>query len=105
MIKDRSQPRRRAWRSSASKLTAVLAAAALALAPGSAPAQENQGTPLLSDTEIEQLLREYTRPIMRAAGLKKQNIQVVIINDAGFNAFVADGRRIFVNYRSQERRV
>ncbi|HEU0085109.1 MAG TPA: M48 family metalloprotease, partial [Bradyrhizobium sp.] len=33
-----------------------------------------------------------------AAGLEKQNIQVVIINDAGFNAFVADGRRIFVNY-------
>src|SRR6185295_2156279 len=98
MIKDRSQPRRRAWRSSASKLTAVLAAAALVLAPVSAPAQENKGPPLLRDTEIEQLLREYTRPILRAAGLEKQNIQVVIINDPGFNAFVADGRRIFVNY-------
>src|SRR6185295_10353280 len=98
MIKDRSQPRRRAWRSSASKLTAVLAAAALVLAPVSAPAQENKGPPLLRDTEIEQLLREYTRPILRAAGLEQQNIQVVIINDPGFNAFVADGRRIFVNY-------
>ena len=44
------------------------------------------------------MLREYTRPILRAAGLEKQNIQMVIINDSQFNAFVADGRRIFVNY-------
>jgi len=40
----------------------------------------------------------YTRPILRAAGLEKQNIQMVIINESAFNAFVADGRRIFVNY-------
>ena len=46
----------------------------------------------------EQLLRDYTRPILRAAGLEKQNIQMVIINESAFNAFVADGRRIFVNY-------
>ena len=61
-------------------------------------AQENRGPPVLRDTETEQLLREYTRPILRAAGLEKQNIQMVIINQGVFNAFVADGRRIFVNY-------
>ena len=44
------------------------------------------------------MLRDYTRPILRAAGLEKQNIQMVIINESVFNAFVADGRRIFVNY-------
>jgi predicted Zn-dependent protease len=59
---------------------------------------ENKGPPVLRDTETEQLLREYTRPILRAAGLEKQNIQMVIINDSSFNAFVADGHRIFVNY-------
>ena len=53
--------------------------------------------PLIRDAEIEQLLREYTRPVLRAAGLAQQNIQIVIINDRTFNAFVADGRRIFVN--------
>ncbi len=63
-----------------------------------AVAQENKGPPVLRDTETEQLLREYTRPILRAAGLEKQNIQMVIINQGVFNAFVADGRRIFVNY-------
>ena len=83
------------------RLTALAVAAALALAPV-APAlaqeKENRGPPVLRDTEAEALLREYTRPILRAAGLEKQNIQIVIINDSSFNAFVADGRRIFVNY-------
>ena len=88
-----------ALRKRLSGLTAATVAAALALAP-MAPlrAQENKGPPILRDTEAEALLREYTRPILRAAGLEKQNIQMVIINDSAFNAFVADGRRIFVNY-------
>lgn len=81
------------------RLTCAALAAVLALSPVRALAQEdNKGPKLLRDTEIEQLLREYTRPILRAAGLEKQNIQIVIINDPTFNAFVADGRRIFVNY-------
>src|SRR5882724_13035491 len=80
------------------KLTALTTAIALAVAPMAAVAQENKGPPVLRDTETEQLLREYTRPILRAAGLEKQNIQMVIINEGVFNAFVADGRRIFVNY-------
>src|SRR4051812_8104 len=88
-----------ALRKNASALTAVVTAAAMALSPLSvARAQEGRGPPVLRDTETEQLLREYTRPILRVAGLEKQNIQMVILNDASFNAFVADGRRIFVNY-------
>ncbi len=80
------------------KLTALAMAVALATAPMAAEAQQAKGPPVLRDTETEQLLREYTRPILRAAGLEKQNIQMVIINQSVFNAFVADGRRIFVNY-------
>jgi predicted Zn-dependent protease len=86
-----------ALRKKMSKLTAATAAVALALAPMAAHAQE-RGPPVIRDTEAEQLLRDYTRPILRAAGLEKQNIQVVIINESVFNAFVADGRRIFVNH-------
>lgn len=84
-----------------SGLTAVCIAAALALAPMArvrADDKESKGPPILRDAETEQLLRDYTRPVLRAAGLEKQNIQVVIISDSSFNAFVADGRRIFVNY-------
>ncbi|WP_246738208.1 M48 family metalloprotease [Bradyrhizobium sp. CCBAU 051011] len=87
-----------ALRKKSLKLTALATAVALVAAPMAATAQENRGPPVLRDAETEQLLREYTRPILRAAGLEKQNIQMVIINQGVFNAFVADGRRIFVNY-------
>jgi predicted Zn-dependent protease len=53
--------------------------------------------PLIRDTEIEQLLRDYTQPILKTAGLANQNVKIVIINDRNFNAFVMDGKRIFVN--------
>jgi predicted Zn-dependent protease len=99
MVKDCPMLLRLALCKKTSGLTAVTVAATLALAPiAPALAQENKGPPVLRDTEAEQLLREYTRPILRAAGLERQNIQMVIINDSSFNAFVADGRRIFVNY-------
>ncbi len=52
---------------------------------------------MIRDAEIEQLLREYTAPILRVAGLSQQNVQVVIINEKSFNAFVMDAHRIFVN--------
>lgn len=82
---------------------ALLTAAALVLAgigPITTPpalAQDSPNIPLIRDAEMEQLLRDYITPILRAAGLAKQNIKVVIINDRGFNAFVMDGRHIFIN--------
>src|SRR5271165_3836576 len=75
----------------------VALATASALVVASLPAQAQKGLPIIRDAETEQLLKEYTQPILRVAGLTQQNIQVVIINDRAFNAFVADGRRIFVN--------
>src|SRR5262245_40708539 len=84
----------------AAAAVALVTALSLAAPPGPVRAQprpDNAGLPLIRDAEIEQLLREYTTPILRAAGLGPQNVQVVIINDRTFNAFVMDGRRIFVN--------
>ena len=52
---------------------------------------------VIRDAEIEELMRDYMRPIQRAAGLSSQKVEVVLIGDRNFNAFVADGRRIFVN--------
>jgi len=75
----------------------VAAAAILFSHAGQALAQQGK-LPVLRDAETEELLRDYTRPILKAAGLAQQNIEVVIINSREFNAFVADGRRIFVNY-------
>jgi predicted Zn-dependent protease len=90
-----------ALRKRTSGLTAALIAAVLALGPAVpvTPVHAQQKGPnILRDTETERLLAEYTRPILRIAWLEKQNIQMVIINDPTFNAFVADGHRIFVNY-------
>jgi predicted Zn-dependent protease len=84
-------------RAPASRAIALLTAMALAAASGPARSQGAPGIPLIRDSEIEQLMREYTAPILRVAGLTQQNVRVVIINDRAFNAFVADGRRIFVN--------
>ena len=67
------------------------------LGPTPALAQVPQGMPVIRDTEIENLLRDYARPILKAAGLAKQNVKVVVLNDRAFNAFVMDGRHIFIN--------
>ena len=53
--------------------------------------------PVIRDAEMEQLLRDYAQPILHAAGLAKQNVRVVVLSDRSFNAFVMDGRHIFVN--------
>ena len=86
----------------ASRVVALLTAGAVVatLAPPSVPARAQfapAGLPVIRDAEIEQLLRDYTLPVLRAAGLAQQNVQIVIISDRGFNAFVMDGKRIFVN--------
>jgi predicted Zn-dependent protease len=83
----------------ASRAVAFATAAAVVLAsfPARAQTGANAGIPLIRDAEIEQLLRDYTAPIFKAAGLTTQNVQVVIINDPQFNAFVMDAHRIFVN--------
>lgn len=85
-------------RSTTSRAIAWLTAAAVTAASYPVQAQEpKRGLPVVRDAEIEQLMRDYTMPILRAAGLARQNVQVVIINDRAFNAFVVDGRRIFIN--------
>lgn len=79
-------------------VTAGLACfAGLSGVPGSGWAQTRQQPAIIRDAEIESLMRDYTRPIYKAAGLQQQNIQVVLIGDDSFNAFVADGKRIFIN--------
>src|SRR5436190_20764522 len=86
----------------ASRAVALLTAAALLLGGQPTFAQPKPGTPanglpLIRDAEIEQLMRDYTAPILKVAGLAQQNVQVVLINARSFNAFVMDGRRIFIN--------
>jgi predicted Zn-dependent protease len=82
----------------ASRAVALAATAAIALGglPARAQTGSSAGIPMIRDAEIEQLLRDDTAPILRVAGQSHQNVQVVIINENVFNAFVMDAHRIFI---------
>ncbi|WP_072395104.1 M48 family metalloprotease [Hyphomicrobium sp. CS1GBMeth3] len=58
---------------------------------------EAQGLPLIRDTEIELLLNDYSQGIFRAAGLGTGRVTVRIVNNEAFNAFVIDGRNVFMH--------
>src|ERR1700681_356637 len=95
---DRPKTSKARWWKPAARSLAVLTAAAVPPAGIRRGAQQGGGgPPIIRDAEIEQLLREYTQPILKAAGLAQQNVRVIIINEPSFNAFVADGHRIFIN--------
>lgn len=80
------------------RTAAALTAASLAIAaPQPASAQSTGGMPVIRDAEIEGLLRDYMAPIFKASGVGEGVVEITIINSREFNAFVADGRRIFVN--------
>ena len=62
-----------------------------------AQAQQKNGLPLVRDAETEDLLREYAKPVFRAAGLPANQVEIILVNDKSFNAFVPDSRRMFIN--------
>ena len=89
--------RRRAPAARALALLTAVAVGTAGIAPAHAQDSATRGMPLIRDAEMEQLLRDYAQPILRAAGLAKQNVRVVVLSDRSFNAFVMDGRHIFIN--------
>jgi len=52
---------------------------------------------LIRDAEIEDTLRVYTNPLLDAAGLRRDDVRILIVNEDNVNAFVAGGQNIFVN--------
>ena len=52
---------------------------------------------LIRDAETESLLKAYSKPIFGAAGLTAQGVDIHIVNDRAFNAFVVDGHNMFVH--------
>ncbi len=87
---------RTGFRRAASRaLTAMAAAGALqVVAPAPAEAQRIS---FIRDTEIEELLKDYARPIFRAANLGSDRVAMRIVNQDVFNAFVIDGRNVYIN--------
>jgi predicted Zn-dependent protease len=70
----------------------ALAALAIFAWPNTASAQG-----LIRDAEIEETLRVYTNPLLVAAGLNPDDVELYIVNDQSVNAFVSGGQNIFVH--------
>jgi predicted Zn-dependent protease len=83
---------RRSMRAGRFLITTSVAAALLA-----AQTVSGHALGLIRDAEVEALLSDYATPIFRAANLGSQNIEIHIVNDKAFNAFVIDGQNMFVN--------
>ncbi len=52
---------------------------------------------LIRDTEIEAILRDFSVPIIRAAGLDPNSVDLYLVNDPALNAFVTRGQNIFIH--------
>jgi len=75
--------------------TAVLGAITAMMVFGSAVPASAQS--LIRDTEIEDTLEDFTTPLLKAAGLNSDNVDIYIVNDNSLNAFVTRGQNIFLN--------
>lgn len=51
---------------------------------------------ILRDAETEALFRDMSRPLVEAAGLRPDNVQVVLLQDPSINAFVAGGQIVYL---------
>ena len=72
------------------RLFAILAAAMLATQPVAAQS-------ILRDAETEAFLDEISAPLVEAAGLEPENVDIVLINDPSINAFVAGGQIVYIH--------
>lgn len=51
---------------------------------------------LIRDAEIEQYMQGWFEPVFQAAGMNRDQIKVIIVDDPSMNAFVAGGANIFL---------
>ncbi len=52
---------------------------------------------ILRDAETEAFLKDISAPLIKAAGLSPNNVQVLLINDPSINAFVAGGQIVWIH--------
>ena len=78
-------------------MAATFMAAVLLFVSTSLTFAQSAPLPLIRDAEIEGLMRLYTRPIFKVAGINPKSVKVYLIADNRINAFVSNGQRIFVH--------
>ena len=62
-----------------------------------AVAQPASAQSILRDAETELLLKDISRPLIEAAGLRPDDVQVILIYDNSINAFVAGGQIVYLH--------
>ncbi len=72
------------------RLLALVAAITMAAQPVAAQS-------ILRDAETEALLNDMAAPLIEAADLEPNNVDMVLINDRSINAFVAGGQAIYIH--------
>lgn len=77
------------------RMIAAILALLLAFLPLSANAQQIR---LITDAETQNMIKDFSRPLLKAAGVNPRNVSVNIVNDRRFNAFVIESGDIFINY-------
>jgi predicted Zn-dependent protease len=81
--------------SSSKQILTALMGAAFMLCIALAGEARAQGIAIVSDAETETMLREYSDPVLRAAGIDPQAVKIHLVNDRNLNAFVAAGQQMF----------
>ncbi|MDB5492187.1 MAG: putative Zn-dependent protease, contains repeat [Micavibrio sp.] len=79
-----------------SLLTVLVAGAAILAVPLDAFAQRDPSPNIIRDTEIEESMKEWTRPLIIAAGLEPSAVRFILVQDDDINAFVAGGQNVFI---------
>jgi predicted Zn-dependent protease len=85
-----------ATRRFAVSLMALLAVVALALTWPAHTARA-QGMSLIRDAEIENTIRDWATPLLRAAGIAPESVTFRMVNEDSLNAFVTLGNRMFLH--------
>jgi predicted Zn-dependent protease len=75
----------------------VLKAIAVALSVSAVFVSPSWAQSIIRDTEIEHMMRDYSDPILVAAGLQPSDVDLYIVADQTLNAFVTGGQNIFMH--------
>ena len=76
-------------------LMLALMLAMVAVRPAAAQDEES-GPSALRDSETELLFKDISRPLILAANLDPNSVNVVLLNDPTINAFVATGQTVYI---------
>jgi predicted Zn-dependent protease len=79
------------WSASVARFALLIT---LSFAIGARPALAQS---ILRDAETEALFADISRPILEAAGLRPENVQIVLLQDKSINAFVAGGQIVYIH--------